>query len=57
MGPGDSTVDFVCQENIGKDRSWTELKPTLFLIVEIDAGNVRWLQIRRKLDALELKAQ
>jgi hypothetical protein len=53
---GGGAVDFVCQQQIGKDRAERGVEFARLLIVDAGANQIGGDQVGRKLDALELTA-
>ena len=60
LGLGRRAVDFVGQQDAGKDRSLdkAELPPALLVFLQhVRTGDIRWHQVGRKLDPLERDVQ
>ena len=53
---GRCAVDFVCQDEIGEDRSASGEELSIFLIINHRADKISGKEVRRKLDSLKLRA-
>ena len=56
LGARGGSVDFVGEDDIGEQGTFTELEVACFLIVKVDAGQVGRQQVRGELDAFEFSA-
>ncbi len=48
------SVDLVSEKNVGEQRTCTELEFSCLLVVHVGPHDVRWKQVRCKLNTLEL---
>ena len=55
-GAGSGAVDLVGQDDVGEKGTFAELEFAGFLVIEVNAGQVRGQQVGGELDALELAA-
>ena len=59
LGFGRGAIDFIRQQHVAEDRAGLELENLLSAALDEDlrADDVRWQQVRRELNALELQMQ
>ncbi len=57
LGLGRGPVDLVGEDDLGHDRARPELELVVLLVEDRQAGDVRWQQVRRELDAPKGAAQ
>ena len=54
------SVDLICQQNVGKNRTGYKAPATLTIVVifdDIGTGDIRWHEIWSELDAIKLQSQ